>query len=307
MTVRASIDLGTNTCLLLIAQCNEAGHVLKVLEDHSQIVRLGQGVDSSRKLLPEAMGRAKVALQFYQQRLHAHGISSREVVAVATSQARDAQNGQEFFDSVRAELGFEFRILTGEQEAQATFLGGLLPGDDPEKSAVLDIGGGSTELMGPQGGVSLDVGSVRFTERYFRANPGLAPTDEEFWACRAAIDDELRPLLPWREKLSPQTQLIAVAGTATTAASVFLELEHFDQAQIDGLVLSRGDLHRFVEDLKWRTLEEKQALLKDEAGRAEVILAGALLLWRTLEILNFKDVKISTRGLRFGVLRTTSS
>ena len=165
--IRSSIDLGTNTCLLLIADWDPSRkEVVRIVEDHSTIVRLGQGVDQTRSLAGEAMERTLACLRIYLERVRASGLNPATTIAVATATARDAGNGAAFFARVENETGFRFRILTGDEEAQSTFLGGLLPGMDPSLSAVLDIGGGSTELMSTRGGLSVDMGSVRFTERF---------------------------------------------------------------------------------------------------------------------------------------------
>lgn len=297
--LRASIDLGTNTCLLLIAEVDSEGRVTRTVEDHARVVRLGQGVDREKKLAPEAVARALACLKDYSARVRAQGLDPAQTVAVATSQARDARNGAEFFAQVEKETGFKFRILSGDEEARGTFEGALLPGMDPARVAVIDIGGGSTELMARVGGQSLDLGSVRFTERYLKSDP---VTDDEFWACEAEIDRMLEAMKPWRAGLPAGTELVAVAGTATTLAAWFLELPEFTAAKIDGTWLARGDLHRMVEELKWRTVTERRELAGIEAGRADVLLAGALILWRTHEILGFSGCWISTRGLRYGVL-----
>lgn len=303
---KASIDLGTNTCLLLIAEVElQSGHqaATKLIEDHSTIVRLGKGVDQSRLLDSAAMERTLECLKKYSTRVKAQGLDPKDTVAVATATARDAKNGKEFFERVKTQTGFSFRTLTGDQEAQFTFLGGLLPGLEADKCVVIDIGGGSTELMSLKGGESLDMGSVRFTERYLKSNP---VQDSEFWECEAAIDQMLDPLLagPIGQIVSGENgkSLIAVAGTATTLAAWFLELPQFNAAKIDQVTLTRGDVHRMVEELKWRTHEERAALTGIEAGRADVLLAGALILWRVMEKMNFKECRISTRGLRYGVL-----
>lgn len=302
--LRASIDLGTNTCLLLIAEVDAASggrskEVKRVVADYSTIVRLGQGVDRDRKLAPEAMKRTLDCLKTYSAHARAAGVDPRTAICVATSSSRDSKNGQEFFTQVEAETGFKFRVISGDDEARLTFRGGLLPGMKPASSIVIDIGGGSTELMSYRGGESLDIGSVRFTERYLKSDP---VTDEEFWACQEAIDIEVSRLMDWRRSLGAQPQLVAVAGTATTLAAWHLELARFDAARIDEVTLTRGDVHRMVEELKWRTIAERKELTGIEAGRADVLLAGALILWRAMELLSFPEARISTRGLRFGAL-----
>jgi exopolyphosphatase/guanosine-5'-triphosphate,3'-diphosphate pyrophosphatase len=290
--IRASIDLGTNTCLLLMREGD------RVVGDYSTIVRLGQKVDEQRALHPDAMERTLACLREYAKSLKAAGGSPDQAKCVATSQARDARNGADFFARVRTETGFQFQVITGEEEARLTFLGALLPGMKPETSAVIDIGGGSTELISATGGQSLDLGSVRFSERFLKSDP---VTDAEFWACQAEADRMLETFQPWRSANARETELVAVAGTATALAAWHLGLPRFDARAIDGLVLTRGDVHRMVEELKWRSIEERRQLPSMEPMRADVILAGALILWRAMEILKFPEARISTRGLRYGL------
>jgi exopolyphosphatase / guanosine-5'-triphosphate,3'-diphosphate pyrophosphatase len=298
-STRASIDLGTNTCLLLVAECR-AQQVIQVHYDRSQVVRLGQGVDQSRKLQPEPMKRVLACLKDYAARVKTFGVQPEDAKCVATSQARDAENSREFFDLIQKETGFRFQVLSGEREARLTFLGSA--GAVKEDAVVIDIGGGSTELISLNQELSLDLGSVRFTERFFKANSSRPVTDEEFWDCQDAIDEEVQKWKPFRQNLSKEVQLIAVAGTATTLAAWHLSLKTFDVAKVDGTVLSRGDVHRCVEELKWRTVAERTQLPAMEPLRADVILAGALILWRVMELLNFSECRVSTRGLRYGVL-----
>ena len=298
--IRASIDLGTNTCLLLIAKVEPSSmQVLKVLHDESSFVRLGQGVDKTRELHPDAIARTLAALQKYADMVKKYNILPKQVIAVATATARDSKNGKLFFEQVTQATGFEFKVISGEDEARFMFLGGLLPGIKPDKAAVIDIGGGSTEFKSQQNGLSLQMGSVRFTERYLKSNP---VTDEDFWACQEACDETLQKALLWRESISKDTQLIGVAGTVVNLASIHLGLSQFDATRLDGTWLTRGDIHRMVEDLKWRTVEERRGMSGLEPARADVILGGALILWRSMEILGFKDLQVSTRGLRYGVL-----
>lgn len=300
MPLRSSIDLGTNTCLLLIAEWDATSRaVTRVTDDHARVVRLGQGVDSARHLHPDAIARTLACLRDYAAEVRRSGLDPAQTVCVATSQARDAGNGKEFFAQVERETGFRFRVISGEQEADLTFAGGLLPGMKRESSVVIDIGGGSTELMSASGGRSLDIGSVRFTERFLKADP---VTDAEFWACQAAIDDALESMHGWRKSLAREASLVGVAGTATTLAAWHLELKEWDRKKVDGLALTRGDIHRMVEELKWRSVDERCGLPGVDRGRADVLLAGALILWRAMELLEFHEVTVSTRGLRYGVL-----
>lgn len=298
--IKASIDLGTNTCLLLIAECDRSGRVVRVLSDTSTIVRLGEGVDRKHELQPQAMERTLNCLKRYAELCRAQRIEPGSAICVGTSSSRDAKNGSVFYAQVERETGFRFRVLSGDDEAKYTFLGGLHPAMDPSLSAVIDIGGGSTEIIAQAGGQSIDIGSVRFTERYLKSNP---VSDSEFWACQEAIDQALEPMIQWRRKNPRIQQLVAVAGTATTLAAWYLELTEFEARKIDEVILTRGDVHRQVEELKWRSNEERVALKGIEKGRADVLLAGALILWRSMELLSFPEIRISTRGLRFGVMQ----
>lgn len=298
--LRSSIDLGTNTCLLLVAEWDpQARQVARVVSDHSTIVRLGEGVDRNREFAPQAMERTLKALEGYSKTVREAGLDPAQTVCVATSQARDVRNGAQFFEEIQSKTGFRFQVISGEEEARFTFLGGLLPGMDPARSAVIDIGGGSTEYMASLGGQSLDIGSVRFTERFLKSDP---VSDDEFWAAQEAMDSLIAQLEPWRASLSREVELVAVAGTATTLAAWHLGLEKFDAQAIDQVTLTRGDVHRMVEELKWRTVKERCELPGMEPKRADVLLAGAMILWRSMELLGFKEAKVSTRGLRFGAL-----
>jgi exopolyphosphatase/guanosine-5'-triphosphate,3'-diphosphate pyrophosphatase len=303
---RASIDLGTNTCLLLIAEAGPDG--LRVLHDESNVVRLGQGVAASGMLQPEAMSRARECLRKYAAIAQSHGVRPEEILAVGTAQARDAKNAAGYFDGIQKELGIRFRILSGDEEARATFLGARLDGIDPRKMAVMDIGGGSTELVAmPDAkngilGTSLPVGAVKISEQYLHSNP---PTDQEFWAAEDAINRVIATLKPWRSglgrPLGTDPVFVAVAGTAVTLAMLQEGITDFDARRIDGIRIRRGDAHRLVEELKWRTTEERKAMPGMEAKRADVILAGAMIFWRVMEELDFKEAVISTRGLRYGI------
>lgn len=295
---KASIDLGTNTAMLLVADVDKGG-VRDVLHDQSTLVRLGQGVDRARRLHPDAVVRTMACLRGYAAKAVGFGIRPSDVIAVATATARDAENGAEFFAAVTRETGLVFRTISGDEEAKSMFLGGLLPGMEPDRVAVVDIGGGSTEFRSIDRGLSLQMGSVRFTERYLKSNP---VTDGEFWAACDGIDAALESARAWRESIPRDTALVGVAGSVVTLAQLQLGLAIFDAAAIDGTELTRGDVHRLVEELKWRTVDERKTMPGMMPGRADVLLGGALILWRSMEMLGFPTLRVSTRGLRYGVI-----
>ena len=296
--LKASIDLGTNTCLLLIAEV-ESRCVNKVLGDYASIIRLGEGVDKTRYLQPEAIERTLKCLDEYRKIVSTAGIQPGDVICVATSQARDAENGSEFFAMVEADLGFVFRVVSGKDEARLSFKGSLLPNMEASNHAVVDIGGGSTEFVTVNGGLSIDLGSVRFTERYLRSDP---ITDEEFSICLKEIDNKLEKLVDWRSATPSDMQMLAVAGTATTLASWHLRLREFDAAEVEKVQLTSVDLYRMVDELKRMTVSERRDQVGIEPKRADVLLAGAMIMWRIMEKLKFQTCNISSRGLRYGVL-----
>jgi len=296
--IRASIDLGTNTCLLLVIDGD------RVLHDESRVVRLGQDVAKTGRLHPEAMERARHCLRDYAQIASRLGVPAGAILAVATAQARDAADARPFFDDLEQQLGLRFRILSGQEEARATFLGAAVAGSDPTRMVVMDIGGGSTELVAQPGGESLPIGAVKITEKFLHSDP---VTDAEFWAAEDAIDRELLKMKPWREgiEMVGGPEFTSVAGTAVTLAMLQMGLTEFKASDIDGFLITRGDAHRLVEELKWRTVEERKTMPGMEPKRADVILAGALIFWRAMEVLDFPVARISTRGLRYGVLMET--
>jgi exopolyphosphatase/guanosine-5'-triphosphate,3'-diphosphate pyrophosphatase len=309
----ASIDLGTNTALLLVAEkSTRSAGAWETIEDHSTVVRLGQGVDETRMLQPEAMARTLACLKKYSEIVRRLRLRPEDTIAVATSQARDARNAADFFKQVQSETGFVFRTLTGDQEAAATFEGALLPDTPAATAVVIDIGGGSTEFKSlTEGGLSVDLGSVRFTERYLKTSREVAVTDEQFWTCRDAVDAALAPVLTWWESVPAEKRsrmgFLAVAGTATTLAQWFLAAPTFDRDAIDRVEMTVGDVHRMVEELKWRSPLERERDLAIDGGRADVLLAGAMILWRALTLLGVPSCRVSTRGLRYGILSINAS
>jgi len=277
----------------------ESGQIKKVSGDYARIIRLGEGVDQTRSLQPEAIERALMCLTEYKSIISEAGIASGEVVCVATSQARDASNGEVFFDKVEEECGFRFSVLSGKDEARLSFMGSLLPGMDPSHYAVVDVGGGSTEFVTAKEDRSVDLGSVRFTERYLMSDP---VTDEEYMLCLDRVNSKLEELADWRSSIPADMQMLAVAGTATTLASWHLGQETFNAAEVEKVQLSRENLQQMVEDLKSMTVAERREQVGIEPKRADVLLAGAMIMWRTMEKLRFPICSISSRGLRYGVL-----
>lgn len=267
MTRVAAIDCGTNSIRLLIAEDG------REIAREMRIVRLGQGVDATGRLAPEAIERTLEATREYAGLIESAGVD--RVRFCATSAARDAENAEEFAAAVESIVGVRPEILTGEEEAQASFVGAC--GRLQARSLVMDIGGGSTELVvGQRGAVewatSLDVGSVRMTERFLHGNP---PSRDEVEACAGFLRDTVAAAAGG---LAPIVTLVGVAGTVTTIAAHVLNLPEYDRSRVHGARLPIQDVRAGCASLLSMTVEERRALPFMHPGRADVIGGGAMVL-----------------------------
>jgi exopolyphosphatase / guanosine-5'-triphosphate,3'-diphosphate pyrophosphatase len=300
--LRAGIDIGTNTILLLIADIVD-GRVAKIVEDHVCVVRLGEGVDKNRTFSSLAMQRAKDCFENYANILKRYpGIP---VQAVATSGSRDANNSVDFFETITRQTGIPISVISGPQEATLSFLGSKPDGVDPATLAVLDIGGGSTEIVGQEPSeqlfrVSFDIGCVRLTERFFSNDP---PLESEITELQKFLDQTLIQEKALLEKLKNKN-LIGVAGTPTYLSSILLGLQKFDPALIHDSVISLSALKKLRQDLSLLAVAQKLGMGGMDKGRADVIVAGALILESILTMANLDKIKVSVRGLRYGVVLT---
>lgn len=299
MTRVAAFDCGTNSLRLLIADLDAATGTATELVREMRIVRLGQGVDKTGRIAEESMQRAFVALDEFAALVAEH--QPERVRFCATSAARDAENAAEFSDAVRSRIGVEVEIIAGEVEARASYDGAtrVLP-DAPAPVLVLDIGGGSTELiLGDADGVSvahsLDIGSVRLTERHLRDDP---PTAEQVAAVRADIDAALDGC---RVDTARAASVIGVAGTATTVAAGVLGLPAYDRTRVHLAVLGRDVVLAHVGTLVGLTVAERRALPYMHPGRADVIGAGALILERILVRTGVGTVTVSESDILDGI------
>lgn len=304
MALRAGIDVGTNTILLLVADVDgERGRIDRVLEDHVRVVRLGQGVDKNRAFLPEAMDRARACFREYAQTLRKYpGV---EVRAVATSGSRDAVNSEDFFEEVRREAGIAVRVISGEEEAQLSFRGAL-PGDaaDPASIAVLDIGGGSTEIVGKEERgealfrYSFDMGCVRLSERFLLSDP---PEDSQIQKLQDFVREELAKQAHIVQALKGR-ELVGVAGTATYLASSALGLDRFDPEKVHGASLTRDSVRSLRERFQRLPAAQRLGIGGMDRGRADVIVAGASILEEVLVAARLSGLTVSVRGLRYGAV-----
>lgn len=271
----AAIDLGTNTTRLLVADVADGR--IEELHRETRITRLGEGVDARGRLLPVPIARVRNVLADYRRTLESLG--AERTLAVATSAVRDAENGEAFLGEVEWSYGFVTRLLTGDEEARLT-----RRGVDPGPGAlVLDIGGGSTELILDDFHLSLPIGSVRFTERY----------DEDVERGTA----EARALLP---ELSPHAA-IGVAGTVTTLAALDLRLERYDRDRVHGHRLTRAGAREQLHRLAGMSLAERRGLPAMEPERAPVIVAGAAILVAVLDAYSLDAIEVSEHDLLDGV------
>jgi exopolyphosphatase / guanosine-5'-triphosphate,3'-diphosphate pyrophosphatase len=276
----AAVDLGTNTTRLLVADV-EDGAVADV-ERAQKITRLGEGVDERHRLLPLPIARVRNCLARYRSRLEE--LAAERVLCVATSAVRDADNGEAFLGEIEWSYGFTTRLLTGDEEARWTFRGATLGRPDRDGTLVVDVGGGSTELVTGERALSIDVGSVRMTEQF----------GEDIDAIAAAV----RPRLP--DGLRPR-HAIGVAGTITSLAALDLGLEHYDPERVHGHVLTDAAVDEQLRRLASLPLEERRQLPALDPDRAPVIVAGTVILREVLRHFGLSEVEASERDLLDGV------
>jgi exopolyphosphatase/guanosine-5'-triphosphate,3'-diphosphate pyrophosphatase len=272
----AAIDCGTNSIKVLIGSRRGDGTLDVVLRD-SRVVRLGQGVDQTGRLADEALERTFAAIDELGAMIRDHGVGPDRIRFCATSATRDASNAAVFAEGVRRRLGVEPEVLSGDEEAALVFAGAIAAQSPmpPEPVLVVDIGGGSTELVLGEGdrrqAVSMDIGSVRLHERHLHGDP---PTAAEAAACVADIDQHLDSSgVP----LDRARAVIGTSGTIKTLACGVLGLGTYDRAAFDRAVLSNADTAAFVDRLVAMTVDERRALPYMHPGRADVIGAGALI------------------------------
>ncbi|HET8563872.1 MAG TPA: Ppx/GppA phosphatase family protein [Candidatus Binatia bacterium] len=298
----AAIDIGTNTILAVIAELRR-DRSFTVLDDLAEITRLGEGVDHSSLISAAGEQRSKEVLRRYVERCRNLGVD--EITVVGTSALRDARNSVEVRARLKQELGLEVRVLSGSEEAAYSYLAVQRGLDLVAKDLlIIDIGGGSTEFVsanetGVYRSTSLDLGSVRLTERYLHSDPVRA---EECDAMVQAIDEALTSLLDqWRLKACGPT-LVGIAGTFTTLAAVEKRLERYSHREVHGSHLTLAEVRRQVRCYQSLTLAERKSIAGLEPKRADVILAGAYLIERIMTLLCVEEVIVSDQGVRYGLL-----
>jgi exopolyphosphatase/guanosine-5'-triphosphate,3'-diphosphate pyrophosphatase len=297
MTRVAAVDLGTNSTRLLVADVDDGR--LEEVERRLTITRLGEDVDRRRRLLPLPIARVRNCLADYRRA--AEGVGAERTLAVATSAVRDAENGEAFLGEIEWSYGFETRLLSGDEEALLT-LRGVTSGRalDPG-TLVVDIGGGSTELVvgGPDGieyNVSLDAGCVRMTERFLRSDP---PAAVELEACAAAMRSLLDERVPAPVR-SGVRACIGVAGTVTTLAALDLGLVEYDPERVHGHRIAATAVDRELARLASLPVAERRAVQGLEPERAPVIVAGIVVVREVLAAFGLHGLEASERDLLHG-------
>lgn len=295
----AAIDCGTNSTRLLVV--DERG---ETLERVMRITRLGQGVDTSGRLAPEAMERTLGVLREFRDVLDSHGVDASRVRMSATSAARDASNRDEFFDAAEATVGVRPELLSGAEEGRLAFRGataGLDPALGP--FVVLDIGGGSTEFIvgtsEPVGVVSVDIGCVRVTEKFLHSDPpDPGELSDALTVVRQHLDDVAREL----PQVMDAARLVGVAGTITTVAAVEVGLAHDDHAAVHHFTLTKAAAEDVFRTLATERLSQRVHNPGLERARADVIVGGALVLVAVMRYFEFEECVVSVSDILDGLV-----
>jgi exopolyphosphatase/guanosine-5'-triphosphate,3'-diphosphate pyrophosphatase len=287
----ASIDVGTNSVLLLVAEKDAQGKWKPVLE-RAEITRLGKGVDQSKRLLPESIEATVQVLESFSK--EARGLGAKAIVTSATSAARDASNGADFLSAAKSRAGLDVEIIAGDEEARLSYASAYSDFGGAHPLVVLDIGGGSTEFIygDLKGNVqfrhSFNVGSVRMTER-------LGPDEQKI---RAALRETFAAL----PEPPAGFRLVGVAGTVTTVLAVARVIEPYDAGKVHGAVMALSEVQAVTKKLWSLDVEARKTVPGVQPKRADVIPAGALVLEESMARLRAAECTVSDRGLRWGLL-----
>ncbi|MCP9958700.1 Ppx/GppA phosphatase family protein [Streptomyces sudanensis] len=299
MTRVAAVDCGTNSIRLLVADVDPDAGTLVDLDRRMTVVRLGQGVDRTGRLAPEALERTFAACRQYAALIRELG--AEKVRFVATSASRDAENREDFVRGVQEILGVEPEVVTGRQEAEFSFTGATRELAGTDEYLVVDIGGGSTEFVVGTGHVeaarSVDIGCVRLTERHVRHDP---PAPDEVAAIRA----DVRAAIALAEETVPLREartLVGLAGSVTTVAAIALGLAEYDSAAIHRSRIPYERVAEVSDRLLAMTHKERAAIPVMHPGRVDVIVSGALVLREIMEHVGAREVVVSEHDILDGI------
>lgn len=300
---RAAVDVGSNSCRLLVVDADGAPVVREM-----EITRLGKGVDEHGHLDDDALERTLEVISRYRGRWEEHGVPAEAVRIGATSAVRDAEDRDRFFDAVEEQTGVRAVVLSGDEEARATFRGVAARLEVPPPLVVLDVGGGSTELIvgGSDGdvvaAVSLQLGSVRLTERLLRGDP---PTGGEIRAAREEVGSRLedgRRRLGDRGADPAEGTLVGVAGTVTTLTALHLDLDVYDPEAIHGTRLPRAVVDALTDVLLGMPVADRADLPQVSPGREDVIAGGALIVRGVMERFGHRELVTSEADILDGLV-----
>jgi exopolyphosphatase/guanosine-5'-triphosphate,3'-diphosphate pyrophosphatase len=301
MTKVAAIDCGTNSIRLLVAESKPGGGLVDIVR-RTVIVRLGQGVDATGEFHPDALERTFAAVDAYARLIKEASVTPGRIHFVATSATRDAGNREEFFDGIRQRLGVTPDVISGDTEARLSFTGALSRVEpEGEPVLVIDVGGGSTEfIVGSAAGrmhsaISLDIGSVRLTERFLKVSP---PRPDDLEQAASYVDQMLDGA---GVDFGSMGTWIGVAGTATQLAGVYLELAEYDRDRVHGATIPLTDVRQLLDKLAGLTVAQIRALPSMHPNRADVITGGTLVLARVAARLHVPDLIISESDILDGI------
>ena len=299
---RASMDIGSNSLLLTVLAPDG-----RILHDEARVVGLGRGLGDGGNFRPDRKALAEQVLQDYVATAARLGVPAQQIRAIATSGARRAADASSWFASLEERLGLHIEIISGQEEARLTWLGAHVDlAIPPGPRLVIDLGGGSTELVLGEGEqiavrVSLEIGSARLTERFLFRGADTAPDrfdPADLEALRRYVDEQLGAVTL---KPRPLT-VVGVASSVTTLAAMKLGLATYDREKVHGSWLERADLARFIEALLRADAAERKRIVAVSPERSDTLLAGAVIIDRVLAAVGAERLLVSDRGLRFGAL-----
>jgi exopolyphosphatase/guanosine-5'-triphosphate,3'-diphosphate pyrophosphatase len=295
----ASIDIGTNTVLLLIARIDtKDGKIIPILNDY-RLPRIGKGIKKSGRISNERIINLFSVLREYKSLIDNHNCD--KVLVFGTNAFRIADNSIEIVEKIKSELSFDLNVISGDEEAEYAYLGAISNLQETKSSTVIDIGGSSTEIINGeslkiQSKISLQLGSVTATEQYLNNSP---PRNDEIEKMKTEIINHFQT----NKIITVAPKVIAIAGTATTLACMKLGLYEFNEKLVDNYNLKLEDLRYLVKDLStlnaFDILDKYGTVVK---GREDIILAGAIILLEFMIFYNVNSVLVSTKGIRYGAI-----
>ncbi|MFQ5780027.1 MAG: hypothetical protein ACE5HN_04480 [Nitrospiria bacterium] len=299
MSLLASIDMGTNTFRLLVAEV-ENGVSFKEIYSENRTTRLGEGLAQNKRLIPAAVNRAISALSHFRSILKRYPVD--DVVVIATSAVRKARNKEVFLKEVKERTGLDVEVISGETEALCTYRGvNIIFENEAGPMLVVDVGGGSTEFIGSEGGtpnfcLSSALGVVHLAERFLQSDP---PASEELRALRGAIEAVIEPVA---HRFPQRCRFVGTGGTATTLAAIDQGMTDYDPEKINRYPLSLATIKSIFERLSSMTLSERKVVPGLEEGREDILIPGALILLTVMEYFGYDPLYVSDYGLREGIL-----